>query len=122
MKKTPALVIAFNQLSYVRNMVSQLEKYPSIEIIIADNNSSYQPLLDWYETCPHRVLRFSQNHNNTVYRLPEVQAILGNMTDAQHMGLRMTELLTERLAKEQGHCHDEHCTHDHHDHPHPDQG
>jgi len=38
------------------------------------------------------------------------------LTDAQHMGLRMTELLTERLAEEEGHCHDEHCTHHHHDH------
>lgn len=36
---------------------------------------------------------------------PEQQEAL---TDAQHMGLQMTELLTERLAHDEGHCHDEH--------------
>lgn len=41
---------------------------------------------------------------------PEEQDAL---TDAQHMGMRMTELLTEQADSEH-HCHDEHCTHDHH--------
>lgn len=40
-----------------------------------------------------------------------------SLTDAQQMGLRMTHLLTEEMASQEGHhheCHDEHCTHDHH--------
>lgn len=36
------------------------------------------------------------------------------LTDAQQMGLRMTHLLTEEMASQEGHHeHDEHCNHDH---------
>ena len=40
------------------------------------------------------------------------------LTDAQQMGLRMTQLLTEELNQQQHaeHCHDENCTHEHHHH------
>ena len=41
------------------------------------------------------------------------------LTDAQHMGLQMTELLTQKLSEQHEHCHDEHCTHEH-DHDHDD--
>jgi len=42
------------------------------------------------------------------------------LTDAQQMGLRMTKMLTEVVASQQGlehdhdHDHDEHCPHHHH--------
>jgi len=45
-----------------------------------------------------------------------------SLTDAQQMGLRMTHLLTEEMASQEGHHHehdddhehDEHCTRHHH--------
>jgi hypothetical protein len=33
----------------------------NIEVILIDNKSSYQPLLDWYEVCPFKVYRLNEN-------------------------------------------------------------
>uniref|UniRef100_A0A6C0AMQ0 Glycosyltransferase 2-like domain-containing protein n=1 Tax=viral metagenome TaxID=1070528 RepID=A0A6C0AMQ0_9ZZZZ len=44
----PIVVIAYNNLFFVRNFIDQL-KYFKNPIIIFDNNSNYQPLLDYYE-------------------------------------------------------------------------
>lgn len=47
---------------------------------------------------------------------PKLPSERNDLTDAQDLAIRMTEL----LEAEQGHCHDEHCTHDHHDHAPPE--
>jgi hypothetical protein len=39
-----------------------------------------------------------------------------SLTDAQQMGLRMTHLLTEEMASQEGHDHDHDHDHDHNDH------
>jgi len=44
----PVIVICYNQLSYIKNMVKQLEKYDN-PIILIDNHSSYKPLFDYYK-------------------------------------------------------------------------
>jgi FkbM family methyltransferase len=80
----PVVIIGYNQLSYIKNMVSQLEKYTS-DIIIVDNNSSYEPLLNYYANdFKYTLLRQKQNHGYTVVYSEFVQNLLGNiyiMTD-----------------------------------------
>lgn len=33
----------------------------NINVILIDNNSTYKPLLDWYENCPYKVYRLYDN-------------------------------------------------------------
>lgn len=40
------------------------------------------------------------------------QEELDSLTEAQEMGLRMTQVLTEEASLHEHECHDEHCTHD----------
>lgn len=47
-RNTPIFIIAFNQYTYVNNMISQLSKYSS-NIHIFDTGTTYKPLLDNYQ-------------------------------------------------------------------------
>jgi len=45
----PIYIIAYNQYTYVKNMVEQCLRLSDIgKIFIIDNGSTYQPLLNWY--------------------------------------------------------------------------
>jgi hypothetical protein len=44
-------------LTPLRQLVAWLEKAGVERICLVDDASTYQPLLDWYETCPHLVVR-----------------------------------------------------------------
>lgn len=50
----------YNRLTYPKNMSEFLGDH-GIEVILIDNNSSYQPLLDWYEICPFKVYKLKEN-------------------------------------------------------------
>jgi hypothetical protein len=51
-----------NLLTWPREMVSRIEKYENLAgIILVDNQSSYPPLLEWYQTSPHPVIRLDGN-------------------------------------------------------------
>lgn len=74
-----AVVIGYNQLTYIRNMVSQLEKYTS-DIVIIDNDSQFQPLLDYYETdYQYTLLRQSTNFGHKVYKKETIANLLGGI-------------------------------------------
>jgi hypothetical protein len=47
-KNLTAVVIAYNLVTCIRNMVNQLAKYTS-DIVVIDNGSFFPPLLDYYE-------------------------------------------------------------------------
>lgn len=47
-------------------MVEYLVQIPELEVIILDNASTYQPLLDWYDTKPCIVERLTANYGNFV--------------------------------------------------------
>lgn len=77
-KNMPAVIIGYNLVSYIRNMVNQLEPYTQ-DIIIVDNNSSFQPLLDYYEQeYNYTVLRLPQNYGHCVYRKDFMQKLIGD--------------------------------------------
>jgi glycosyltransferase involved in cell wall biosynthesis len=45
-----------NRLTTTKNMVEHLLRLnPNQEIIILDNESTYQPLIDWYKTIDKKV-------------------------------------------------------------------
>ena len=80
----PVYVVAFNQATYVKDIVGQLRKYTK-HIIIVDNASTYGPLLAFYETLANdpvvQVIRRDRNDGHKVVttklydELPDVFAI-----------------------------------------------
>jgi hypothetical protein len=50
----------YNRLTYPKRMAEFLSD-TGCEVILIDNNSTYQPLLDWYKKCPYRVYNLNQN-------------------------------------------------------------
>jgi glycosyltransferase involved in cell wall biosynthesis len=59
------LIINFNRLTLMRNLADWCAAN-GLEVIIVDNNSDYQPLLDYYATCPYQVERLPINYGHTV--------------------------------------------------------
>ncbi|MBR6838258.1 MAG: hypothetical protein IKM94_01690 [Alphaproteobacteria bacterium] len=64
--QTPVFVISFNQLSYVKQMVSWLKKYGFSNIHIVDNKSTYKPLLNYLKKVDCVVHNMDKNYGHTV--------------------------------------------------------
>ncbi|MCX5923339.1 MAG: FkbM family methyltransferase [Candidatus Dependentiae bacterium] len=83
-KNMPIVIIGYNQLTYIKHMVSQLEKYTT-DIIIIDNNSSYEPLLNYYANdFKYTLLRQKINHGHRIIANRFIQSVIGDihiMTD-----------------------------------------
>lgn len=68
----PFVVICYNNLTFVKNFVNQLVRFPN-PIILLDNASTYAPMIDYYnelrETMPHRITihQFDTNGGHFVY-------------------------------------------------------
>jgi hypothetical protein len=68
----PVVVICWNNYYFVKNFVHQLKKYKN-PIILIDNNSSYQPLLDYYDEIKNElggrieVRLLEENYGSNVY-------------------------------------------------------
>lgn len=56
----PVYVNTFNRLTTTRPLCQQIVELGGTPIII-DNASTWKPLLDWYDVCPYRVMRLTQN-------------------------------------------------------------
>ena len=57
----PIFINCRDRLTPLRELVAWLEKAGQGLIYLVDNDSSYPPLLDYYETTPHHVVRLGQN-------------------------------------------------------------
>jgi len=66
MSKIPVFIVNFNRLTLVKNMADYLADCDGVEPILIDNNSDYPPLLEYYESCPHKVDRMHLNYGNCV--------------------------------------------------------
>ena len=81
--KIPVFVIAFNNITYIKSTINQLIKLSVELIIIVDNNSTYEPLLKYYEDNNGKftVVRMNKNYGHMVVTncfydiLPNVFAI-----------------------------------------------
>lgn len=56
----PCYVNTFNRLTTTRKLCDQVVDLGGMPIVI-DNASDWQPLLDWYDHCPYRVARLTEN-------------------------------------------------------------
>ena len=68
-KSIPIIITSFNQLFYLEQLVTFLQKYNYKKIIIIDNNSTYQPLLDYFNTIESTVTihRLNENFGHLVF-------------------------------------------------------
>lgn len=62
-KNIPIIIISFNQLFYLKQLIDFLKKHKFNNIIIIDNNSTYQPLLDYFGTIESYVTIHRLNEN-----------------------------------------------------------
>ena len=65
----PIIIINFNQLYYLKQLVNFLVLRKFQNIIIVDNNSTFQPLLDYYKDLPANVTveYMTKNYGHMVF-------------------------------------------------------
>ena len=78
----PIYIICWNQYTYVKSMVEQLQKYDvNMKIFIIDNKSTYEPLLKYLKEIDGKngvkVLYQPENYGHKVYERPEFIAMAG---------------------------------------------
>lgn len=62
MQEIPLIIPNFNQLTYLQNLILWWRwYYPNNPIIVLDNASTYQPLLDYYEKADFELVRYGVN-------------------------------------------------------------
>lgn len=57
----PVIINNFNRLEWLKQLIAWLEKAGMKNIFIIDNVSNYPPLLDYYETTKHTVIKLGAN-------------------------------------------------------------
>ena len=78
-KNMSVLIIGYNQYTYIKNMVLQLEKYTN-DIVVIDNNSNFEPLLDYYNNeYKYSLLKMDKNYGHKVYEEKFINNIFGNI-------------------------------------------
>lgn len=60
-KKIPIIINNFNHLECLKRLISKLEQSGYTNIYIIDNNSSYKPLISYYEQLPYKVFLLKKN-------------------------------------------------------------
>lgn len=58
----PIFIVCRDRVTPLKKLVSWLEQAGHQRITLVDNDSDWQPLLDYLEASPHKVIRFKQNH------------------------------------------------------------
>ena len=61
MSTIPIILNNFNRLSTTKKLADDLYNLGYTNIHILDNNSTYPPLLNWYDNCPYTVERLKSN-------------------------------------------------------------
>ncbi len=65
-----------NLLSWPRAMIEKIQSYKGLaDILIIDNDSTYEPLLDWYSTLNFKVVKIP-NIGHISPWLPEINALI----------------------------------------------
>lgn len=61
---TPIIINNRNRLTTTRNLADHLTRLGYSNIVILDNDSTYSPLLRYYDKCPYRIVATGQNHGS----------------------------------------------------------
>jgi len=69
--KIPIIIVSFNRFTVLKNLVEYFLNIGEKNIIILDNNSTYEPLLKWFNEISQnefvKVVRFTSNYGHTVF-------------------------------------------------------
>ena len=60
-KQIPIIINNRNRYEYLIQLIASLEKRGYTNIYIIDNDSSYPPLLDYYNNCKYEIFRLGEN-------------------------------------------------------------
>jgi glycosyltransferase involved in cell wall biosynthesis len=63
----PIFINSYNRFYYLKNLINKLEQLNYKNIVIIDNNSTYQPLLNYYKTLPYEILYLSENQGHKAF-------------------------------------------------------
>lgn len=68
-KSIPIIIISFNQLFYLKKLIDFLIESKYHNIVIIDNNSSYKPLLEYFNEISNQVKihRLDENYGHLVF-------------------------------------------------------
>ena len=66
--KIVCFIISYNRPTFLKKQLEELIKYESLQLIVVDNCSTYQQLLDYYNELPKGVLliKADKNYGHTV--------------------------------------------------------
>lgn len=67
LENIPIFLISYNRLSYLKTMIQWLEERNLRNIKIIDNDSTYPPLLEFYDRTEYEVFRLGYNGGHTVF-------------------------------------------------------
>lgn len=105
----PIFIISWNQYTYLKDLVEQLLKYPSLEIYIIDNQSTYEPLVKYLNEIDSRVkvLRQDANHGHKVYEMEHILKFIDGLGVTKYivtdpdlkLNPKMPPNFLDRLAK-----------------------
>jgi Glycosyl transferase family 2 len=68
-KEIPIIIISFNQLQYLKRLIDFLKNFNYNNIVIIDNNSTYEPLLEYFNEIESvvKIHRLKQNYGHLVF-------------------------------------------------------
>ncbi len=75
MTNITVIVCMRDLLTWPKAMIECIEKFSNLEsILLVDNDSTYPPLIEYYEKTPHKVIKLGKNAGHKAPWLPEVKA------------------------------------------------
>ena len=74
-KKIPVVINNRDRCTPLQQLVTWLEQHGYETIYIIDNDSSYPPLLEYYKTCPHTVVRYGNLGHLALWKSPLFKSI-----------------------------------------------
>jgi hypothetical protein len=93
----PILVNCRDRVSCLRQLVDWLEGAAYQRIYLIDNESSYPPLLDYYEHTPHNVIRLDENLG---HRAPWKSGVVDQVATGPYVVTDPDVLPTEQCPKD----------------------
>jgi len=79
LKHIPVIINNRNRYSYLLMLIGWLEKNGMSNIIILDNDSTYLPLLKYYEETEHKVIRTEKNGGPfAIWQTEELKGVIKN--------------------------------------------
>jgi hypothetical protein len=98
----PIVVICWNNFTFIKNFVNQLKRYEN-PIVLLDNNSTYEPLLNYYKEIKEelkdkiKIELLEKNYGHTVYL--ELKDKLPNIYILSDPDLQLNENMPANFAE-----------------------